>query len=75
MKNVQTKIGEVEYSLLKRKAGEENKTIQQVLREAIEEYLVRERIDPKDALFSEPVAEKGAKDGSLLHDKYVYGGK
>lgn len=75
MKNVQTKIGEVEYSLLRKKAGEENKTIQQVLREAIGEYLVRERIDPNDALFSEPVAEKGAKDGSLLHDRYVYGGK
>lgn len=73
MKNVQTKISDTEYALLTKRAAEEERTIQEVLREAISEYVVKGRVDPDDSLFSKPVAKKGAKNGSALHDKYIYG--
>jgi len=74
MKIVQTGIGETEYALLRKKAAEKRKTIQEVLREAVEQYVTGESVDPSDPIFSEPVAEKGAKDGSIMHNKYLYGG-
>jgi hypothetical protein len=73
MKIVQTRIGDTEYTLLRKKAAEEKKTLQEVLREAVERYVTEEKVDPSDPLFSEPVAEKGARDGSIRHNKYLYG--
>lgn len=74
MKVVQTQISEAEYSLLKKKAEAEGKTIKEALREAVEAYVAMGRVDPDDPLFSGSVARKGAKDGSVRHDKYIYGG-
>lgn len=75
MKIVQTRISDAEYNLLKKKTIEKGSTIQDVLREAIKQYVVQESVNPDDPLFSEPVAETGAKDGSVRHNKYLYGEK
>ncbi len=75
MKIVQTKIGDAEYNLLKKKTIEKGSTIQDLLRDAIKQYIVQEVVNPNDPLFSEPVAETGAKDGSIRHNKYLYGGQ
>ncbi len=73
MKVVQTKLGDVEYLLLREIATKKRSTIKDVVREAVEAYILEEKIDSKDSLFSGPVAKKGAKNGSVKHDKYLYG--
>lgn len=72
MKIVQTKLGDLEYSLLRQIATKKGSTIKDVVREAVEAYVLEEKVDSKDSLFSHPVAKKGAKNGSTKHDKYLY---
>ena len=73
MKVVQTRISEIEYAMLKKMAIEKKSTIKETVKEAIETYIKKENVDPNDTLFAEPVAKKGAKDGSIKHNKYIYG--
>ncbi|MFQ6137429.1 MAG: hypothetical protein ACE5PM_09665 [Candidatus Hydrothermarchaeales archaeon] len=73
MKIVQTRINDLEYALLRQIALEKKSTIKDTVKEAIALYVKRESVDPNDVLFSEPVARRGARDGSLKHDRYIYG--
>lgn len=73
MKVVQTRLNELEYALLKKVATRKKMNLKDAVKEAIENYIKRERVDPNDSLFSAPVAEHGAEDGSAAHDRYLYG--
>lgn len=62
---------------LKYKAIEERKSVNQLVREAIEAFLsapdrsaIQER-DPFEAVIG--IARSGIKDGSVKHDAYLYG--
>jgi len=71
---VQTELNEAEYQLL-RKAGEKRKApIKSIVREAIIRYVEEEgEITPTDPIFGPPSSKTGASDGSVKHDKYLYG--
>ncbi|HCC68497.1 MAG TPA: hypothetical protein DEP99_01205 [Nitrospiraceae bacterium] len=64
---------------LKYKAIEEKKSVNQLVREAIEKYLtttrrpLRQGKDPFEAVIGS--AKSGIKDGSTKHDQYLYGKK
>lgn len=72
MKVVQTKVNDLEYALLKQIALKKKSTIKDTVREAIEIYVKKEKVNPNDPLFSEPIAKIGASDASVKHDKYLY---
>ncbi len=79
--NVATNIRLPEEVLraLKYKAIEEKKSINQLIREAIEESLsisVKPEKHAKDPLENIiGIARSGIKDGSVKHDRYLYGKK
>ncbi len=78
MKLVQAKIPEAEYLLLKKRAVEEHKTLQEIIREALRSHLLSDTVDMKDPLFKAfPMAPKTGKKEktSIDHDKVVYGGR
>ncbi|MEE8400916.1 MAG: hypothetical protein V3R86_02025 [Candidatus Hydrothermarchaeaceae archaeon] len=72
MKVVQTEVSDLEYALLIQIASEKNSTIKSTVKEAIKTYVKMEKVDPDDSFFSEPVAKKGPKNGSIKHDAYLY---
>lgn len=73
-KIVQTELNEPEYPLL-RKLGEKRKaTLKSVVREAVIKYLDEEStVTSEDPIFGPPCSKTGAADGSIKHDKYLYG--
>lgn len=79
--NVATNIRLPEEVLkaLKYKAIEEKKSVNQLIREAIERALViahqpeRQTRDPFQDVIG--IARSGIKDGSTKHDRYLYGKK
>ena len=72
-KVVQTELNETEYQLLK-KVGEKRKIpLKGMVREAIIRYLEEVEVTPEDPIFGPPSSKTGAKDGSIKHDKYLYG--
>lgn len=78
MKLVQAKIPEAEYLLLKKKATDEHKTLQEVIRDALKSYLLSDSLDVKDPLFKAfpMTGETGGKEEtSIDHDIVIYGGK
>ncbi|MBX8642915.1 MAG: hypothetical protein KIY10_10115 [Thermoplasmata archaeon] len=78
MKLVQAKIPEAEYLLLKKRAVDEHKTLQEVIREALKSHLLSDNVDVKDPFFNAfPMTGKtGRKEKtSADHDIVIYGGK
>lgn len=76
MKLIQTRVPEVEYDLLRRRAKSEGKTMPEWIRAAIRSRLLPEEIDPEDALFRAfpLVRRKGPKvDVAERHDELLYG--
>jgi len=65
---------------LKYRAIEEKKSVNQLIREAIEMSLAND-IQPQKCIKKDPfedvigVAKSGIKDGSTKHDRYLYGKK
>jgi hypothetical protein len=64
---------------LKLKAVEEGKSVSQLIREAIELILPPQKTLTEEEFKNDPffkiigVCESGIKDGSVNHDKYIYG--
>lgn len=64
---------------LKLKAVEENKSMSQLVREAIESYIFCQKKPHQVNAESDPLrniigmARSGIKDGSIAHDRYLYG--
>jgi hypothetical protein len=64
---------------LKYKAIEEKKSVNQLIREAIEEFLTSDippkkyTKDPFESVIG--IVKSGIKDGSTKHDRYLYGKK
>ena len=78
MKLVQAKIPEAEYLLLRKRATDEHKTLQEVIREALKSHLLPDIVDVKDPLFKAfPMTRStGRKEKtSIYHDGVIYGGK
>jgi hypothetical protein len=76
MKLIQTRVPEAEYDLLRRKAREEGKTMQEWIRVAIRARLLPDEVDPSDRLFTAfpLVRRKGPKvDVAERHDEILYG--
>ena len=76
MKVVQTTLDEAEYQLLKKMAEERKKTIKELVRETIRRLIEKDKIDPRDPIFTEPplVTETGLiEKTSEEHDKVLYG--
>ena len=78
---LQTYFSRPLYQRLQEQTHREGKSLAQVVREAVEEYLVtreQERAVPDDPLWKIPtlVAQhpaNGPKDGAARHDDYLYG--
>ena len=64
---------------LKLRAVEEEKSVSQLIREAIENYLFGKTTSPPDESQTDPImkiigiAQSGIKDGSIAHDRYLHG--
>lgn len=73
------RLPEEDLKELKYKAIEEKKSVNQLVREAIEIYLSRQKqpeLPGKDAFDNIiGIARSGIKDGSVKHDQYLYGRK
>lgn len=64
--------------MLEEYAKKNSKSIKEVVKEAIRKTIIEDRVDPKDALFTESPSSKrtGKKDdASSKHDLYLYGNK
>ncbi len=72
---VQTRLPELEYELLRRRARSEHRPIQDVVRQAIREHVLKDTVDPSEPIFRElahPSGRRG-KDRSAQHvDEIVY---
>jgi hypothetical protein len=78
MKVVQTVLSESEHKLLEEYAARNSKTIKQVVKEAIWNVIVEDRVSPSDPIFANPPSAKktGKSDNaSSKHDFYLYGVK
>ena len=66
---------------LKLKAIEQDKSVSQLLREAIENYILSQTTSKKGDYQTDSfnhiigIARSGIKDGSVAHDRYLYGEK
>ena len=78
MKLVQAQITEAEYLLLRKRATDEHKTLQEVIREALKSHLLPDTVDVNDPLFKAfPMTRSTGRKGktSMDHDRAIYGGK
>jgi hypothetical protein len=76
MKVVQTTLSEAEHRLLEEYAKRRSKTIKEVVREAVRS-VVEGGLIPDDPIFSgSPSSRRTGKrdNGSVGHDRYLYGG-
>lgn len=55
---VQTRLPELEYELLRKRARSERLPIQDVVREAIRAHVLEERVDPSEPIFRELAHQK-----------------
>jgi hypothetical protein len=73
------RLPEEDLKKLKHKAVEDNKSVAQLIREAIHKLLLnsRKRTDHKKDSFNNiiGIAKSGPRDGSVRHDFYLYGKK
>ena len=58
---VQTRLSELEYDLLRRRARSEHRPIQEVVREAIRLHVLEDTVDPSDPIFRELGHPKGPR--------------
>lgn len=76
MKLIQARVPEAEYELLRRKARQAGKPMQELIREAIRAHLLPDTVDPEDPIFRAfPLFR--SKDGrrvraSERHDEILY---
>ena len=77
MKLIQARIPEAEFELLRRRARQEEKSMQDIIRQALRAHLLPDTVDPDDPIFKElPVFR--SRDGkrarvSERHDEFLYG--
>ncbi len=72
---VQTQLPELEYELLRRRARESHRPIQDVVREAIRAHVLADTVDPSEPIFRELAKPSGprGKDRSAEHvDDLLY---
>jgi hypothetical protein len=50
---VQTRLPELEYELLRRRARSEHRPFQEVVRDAIRKHVLADEVDPTDPIFVE----------------------
>jgi hypothetical protein len=73
---VQTRLPELEYDLLRKKARAERRPIHEVVREAIRLYVFSDEVDPNHPIFralARPAGRKGTDRTSLRVDELLYG--
>ncbi len=78
MRLVQARIPEADYQLLHRRAKDEGKTMQSIVREALHARLLPDTVDASDPLFDIfPLVDKRGKSHRLSeeHDVYLYGSR
>jgi hypothetical protein len=72
---VQTRLTELEYELLRKRARAEHRPIQEVVREAIRAHVLTDTVDPNEPIFRE-LAPRGSRRGrdrsSERVDKLLY---
>ncbi|HLY77514.1 MAG TPA: hypothetical protein VKT21_06480 [Thermoplasmata archaeon] len=59
---VQTRLPELEYELLRRRARSEHRPIQEVVREAIRRHVLVDEVDPSEPIFRE-LTPRGGRRG------------
>lgn len=72
---VQTRLPELEYELLRKRARSEHRPIQDVVRAAIRAHVLDDRVDPAEPIFRELAHQKGprGKDRTAEHvDDLLY---
>ncbi len=58
---VQTRLPELEYELLRKRARSEHRPIQEVVREAIRAHVLTDAVDPSEPIFRELAHQKGIR--------------
>ena len=58
---VQTRLPEMEYELLRKRARSEHRPIQEVVREAIRAHVLTDAVDPTEPIFRELAHQKGTR--------------
>lgn len=74
---VQTKLPELEYDLLRRRARTEKRPIQEVVRDAIRSHVMPDVVDPNDPIFRAFASRRprrGTDRTSERVDEILYGG-
>ena len=72
---VQTRLPELEYELLRKRARSERRPIQEVVREAIRAHVLTDTVDPSEPIFRELAHQKGhrGRDRTAEHvDEVLY---
>lgn len=72
---VQTRLPELEYELLRRRARSEHRPIQDVVREAIRAHVLEDSVDPSEPIFRQLAHQKPrrGKDRTAEHvDELLY---
>ncbi len=72
---VQTRLPDLEYELLRRRARSEHRPIQDVVREAIRHHVLSDTVDPTDPIFRDlggPRARRGRDRTSERVDQLLY---
>lgn len=58
---VQTRLPELEYELLRKRARSEHRPIQDVVRSAIRDHILDDRVDPSEPIFRELAHQRGRR--------------
>ncbi|MCI4320251.1 MAG: hypothetical protein L3K23_09020 [Thermoplasmata archaeon] len=72
---VQTRLPELEYDLLRKRARSEHRPIQEIVREAIRAHVLNDTVDSSEPIFRELAHQKGprGKDRTAEHvDELLY---
>ncbi len=72
---VQTRLPELEYELLRRRARSEHRPIQDIVRQAIRDHILNDTVDPTEPIFRElahPAGRRGRDRSSQHVDEIVY---
>jgi hypothetical protein len=72
---VQTRLPEIEYELLRRRARSEHRPIQEVVRDAIRAHVLADTVDSSDPIFRELAPRsraRGRDRTSERVDEYLY---
>jgi len=70
---VQTRLPEVEYELLRKRARAERRPIQEIVREAIRAHVLADTVDPSEPILRELAHQKGpgGRDRTAEHDDEI----